>query len=115
MAPAPRPVTSPSPPPRARCPPALHSPFVAPPSVPSFTPTPGSTNGGTSVTITGTGFSGASAVHFGTTTAFSFHVTSATTITAVTRAHAAGTVTVSVTTAYGTGPSGSDFTFVAPP
>ena len=39
----------------------------------------------------------------------------ATTITAVTAAHAAGTVAVSVTTGYGTGTSATDFSFVAPP
>ena len=78
--------------------------FVAPPTVTSFTPTTGSTNGGTTVTITGTGFAGASSVKFGSTTAASYSVT-ATTITAVTAAHAAGTVAVSVTNGYGTGTS----------
>ena len=66
------------------------------------------------MTITGTGFAGASSVKFGSTTAASYSVT-ATTITAVTAAHAAGTVAVSVTTGYGTGTSASDFSFVAPP
>ena len=57
---------------------------------------------GTSVTITGTSFSGASAVSFGGTAAASFKVDSATSITAVSPAHASGTVDVTVTTPGGT-------------
>jgi uncharacterized membrane protein len=49
------------------------------------------------VEITGTGFSGATAVRFGTTSAASFKVNSASSITAVTP-KGSGTVDVTVTT-----------------
>ena len=89
--------------------------FVAPvPTITSFTPATGTTSGTTTVTITGTGLYGATAVKFGTTTAKSFTVTSPTTIKAVTKPHVAGTVTVKVTTAGGTATAGSDYKFVAP-
>ena len=65
---------------------------------PRFTPTSGTTAGGTTVTITGTNFTGATAVKFGATTATSYTVTTPRTIKAVTKAHAAGTVTITVTT-----------------
>ena len=89
--------------------------LVPPPSITGFTPTSGSTSGGTSVTINGAGFSGATSVKFGTTTASSFKVTSASRITAVTRAHAAGTVTISVTTPVATGTSSGTYRFAVPP
>jgi uncharacterized delta-60 repeat protein len=69
-----------------------------PPTVTSFTPTSGAT--GTTVTITGTNFTGASAVSFGGTAAASFNVVSATQITAVVGSGASGSV--SVTTPGGT-------------
>ena len=52
------------------------------PAVTSVSPSAGPTAGGTSVTITGTNFTGATAVQFGTTNATSFTVNSATSITA---------------------------------
>jgi hypothetical protein len=62
--------------------------------------------GGTPVTITGTGFTGASAVTFGATAATSFTVNSDTSITAVSPpgvpGYPTGLVTVAVTTPAGT-------------
>ncbi|HVX07592.1 IPT/TIG domain-containing protein [Humibacter sp.] len=87
--------------------------YVAAPTIQSLTPTEGPTAGGTSVTITGTGFTGASAVDFGGTPAASFTVDDATHITATTPAHSAGAVDVTVTTVGGTSGPGQ-FTFVAP-
>ncbi len=50
--------------------------YVAPPVISGLAPTSGLAAGGTSVVITGTGFSGATAVQFGGTTAASFVVNS---------------------------------------
>ncbi len=74
----------------------------ATPTVTSISPAAGPTAGGTSVTITGTNFTGATAVKFGTTDADSYTVDSATQITATAPAHAASTVDVTITTASGT-------------
>ena len=88
------------------------------PAVPTVTnvqPPEGSPSGGTPVTITGTSFSGATAVKFGTSTATSFTVNSETSITAVSP-EGAGTVDVTVTTPEGTSaPNQSDrFSYVIP-
>ncbi|MBP0644734.1 IPT/TIG domain-containing protein, partial [Mycobacterium tuberculosis] len=56
--------------------------YVAAPTVSSVNPTSGPGSGGTTVTITGTNFTGASAVAFGGTAAAGFSVVSATSITA---------------------------------
>ncbi len=72
------------------------------PTITSVAPTSGSAAGGQTVTIKGTGFTGATAVTFGTTAATSYTVVSAIKITAKTPAHAAGLVDVSVTTDGGT-------------
>jgi hypothetical protein len=91
--------------------------FVTPaPAVTSVSPASGSTAGGTSVTITGTNLTGATAVDFGTTAATGFTVDSETQITATSPAHAAGTVHVTVTTPGGTSATSpaDEFTFVTP-
>ena len=89
--------------------------YVAPaPTISSFSPTSGITTGGTTVTITGTNLTGATAVKFGSTAATSFTVSSATTIKAVTPAGAAGAVGVSVTTPGGTVTATGVFTYVVP-
>ena len=67
------------------------------PTVTGISPTYGSGAGGTSIAITGTSFTGATAVAFGTTPATSFTVNSATSITATAPAAAAVTVDVTVT------------------
>ena len=72
------------------------------PVVTVLNPTSGPTSGGTSVTITGTGFTRATAVKVGTTAATGFTVNSSTKITAKAPAHAAGVVDVRVTTPGGT-------------
>ena len=66
------------------------------PTVTSITPTRDS-GGGTSVTITGTGFVTGATVKLGGTAATSREVVSTTSITATTPAHAAGAVNVVVT------------------
>lgn len=84
------------------------------PTVTSISPTSGLIFGGTTTTITGTGFTGASSVTFGGLNAASFNVDSATTITAVTPAHAVGFVDVAITTAYGTATLTGGFEYRAP-
>ena len=59
-------------------------------TVTSLNTTSGSTAGGTSVTLTGTGFTGATGVSFGGVNAASFTVVNDTTITATTGAGSAG-------------------------
>jgi IPT/TIG domain len=75
--------------------------YLAAPAVLGISPSSGPSAGGTTVTITGTSFAGASSVAFGTTPAVSFSVVSSTTITAVSPP-GAGTVDVIVTTPSGT-------------
>ena len=79
-------------------------------TISSFTPT--SAGSSTTVTITGTNFTGATAVSFGGTAATSFTVVSATSITAVVASGTSGSV--SVTTPGGT-VSSPGFTFISPP
>ncbi len=74
------------------------------PTVTAISPATGPAAGGTSVTITGTNFTGASAVLFGPAAAASFTVNSDTSITAVSPVVAAGS-TVDVTVANASGAS----------
>jgi len=67
------------------------------PTVTSITPNTGSANGGTAVTIAGTGFLSGATVSFGGTAATGVTVVNGTSITATAPAHAAGAVTVTVT------------------
>ena len=91
--------------------------YVAAPTVTSLSVTSGAAAGGTTVTITGTGFTGATAVHFGGTAAAAFVVNSPTTISAVSPAVSAGTVDVTVTSPGGTSATSSadEFTYIAAP
>ena len=86
-----------------------------PPTVSAVRPATGPAEGGTTVTITGSGFTGATAVDFGATAA-SFIVASNTSIKAKSPAEAVGTVDVTVTTPDGTSAIGPDdkFTFTPP-
>ncbi|MGO9113900.1 MAG: IPT/TIG domain-containing protein [Thermoguttaceae bacterium] len=87
------------------------------PTVTGISPVSGYTTGGTSVTITGTGFAGETAVDFGTIAATSVIVNSATQITAISPAETAGSVDVTVTSFGGTSTTSSvdKFTYVVPP
>jgi hypothetical protein len=91
--------------------------FVPVPRVTGISVTRGPASGGTSITITGTGFTGVTAVGFGATAATTFTVSSGNSITVVSPAAPAGTADVTVTNAGGTsGTSTADqFTFIAPP
>lgn len=79
------------------------------------TPTFGSTEGGTSVTIIGTNFTGATSVTFGGIPATSFTVDSSTQITATVPAKAAGTVNVGGFKPDGSGIGTMLYTYVQPP
>jgi len=81
--------------------------YLPPPSITSFSPTSAGT--GQTVTITGTNFTGATAVSFGGTAATSFTVVSATSITAIVGSGSTGSV--SVTTANGSA-SRTGFTYI---
>jgi hypothetical protein len=84
------------------------------PIITKVTPRSGPPAGGTTVTITGLQMTTASKVMFGSIAATSFHVTSATRITAVDPPQAAGTVDVTVTSPRGTSVIGllDRFTYV---
>ncbi len=81
--------------------------FTYAPTVTGIAPTSGGTAGGTTVTITGTGFIGASSVQFGSSAASSYSVVSASSITAVSPTGSAGTVDVTVTSPAGTSTTGA--------
>ncbi|MFI5877353.1 IPT/TIG domain-containing protein [Streptomyces sp. NPDC051445] len=87
--------------------------YVATPTLTGLVPTTGPTSPGTVVTLTGTGFSTASAVRFGMS-AVGFTVVSDTQITATVPGGTAGAVTVTVTTEGGTS-TGLTYTRVAVP
>ncbi|MEV0033900.1 IPT/TIG domain-containing protein [Nocardia sp. NPDC050793] len=87
--------------------------YVPVPTLTSISPTSGPVTGGTTVTLTGTGFTGATAVFFGILPATSFTVNSDTQITAVAPI-GLGTVPVTVTTAGGTS-NGVLYTYVLLP
>jgi hypothetical protein len=89
--------------------------YVDAPTVTGISPTSGPTAGGTSVVITGTNLSGATAVKFGLTNATGYTVNSATQITA-TSPSGSGTVDLTVTNSGGTSATNSSdrFTYVAP-
>jgi hypothetical protein len=87
------------------------------PAVTSVNPTAGPLAGGTSVTVSGTGFTGATTVNFGVTAATAFTVDSDTQVTATAPAESSGTVDITVTTPGGTNPTGTSdhYAFVALP
>jgi hypothetical protein len=81
---------------------AIYTYKVPAPAITGIAPSSGPLAGGTSVTITGSGFTGATKVSFGAVAATSFNVVSATQITAVSPAQAAGSHYIVVT-----GPGGT--------
>ncbi len=90
------------------------APAPKPPDVTSIDPTSGSTAGGTAFTIKGTDFDGAFAPTFDGVAAPNYAVSgNGKQITGTTPAHAAGPVTVTVTTANGSDTVG--YTYVTPP
>jgi RHS repeat-associated protein len=78
-----------------------HFAYFLQPTVAKLSVGNGPTSGGTSLTITGTGLSGAKSVRFGTTSVKPTASTSST-VTVHAPAHAAGVLDVTVTTAHGT-------------
>jgi len=82
------------------------------PNVTLVTPDGGSTAGGTEVTITGTGFTGATSVTFDGLEATMIAITD-TSITVITPPHAAGPVSVLITTPAGTDPGNTFYTYSA--
>lgn len=75
--------------------------YVSGATLTAISPSSGTASGGVGVTLTGTGLTGATSVTFDGVPATSVNVVNATTITAVTPAHAAGVVDVVVTTPSG--------------
>lgn len=86
---------------------------VVPSTVTSINPSSGTASGGAGVTLTGTALTGATSVTFGGVPATAVNVVNATTITAVTPAHAVGTVHVVVTTPAGTAQLSNGYTYLA--
>jgi hypothetical protein len=87
------------------------------PLITNVDPSGGPVAGGTTVTITGSGFTGATSVMFGDTAASSFTVNSATSITAVAPSRPAGTVFIIITAPAGTSSPtvSSRYTYGNPP
>lgn len=77
------------------------------PAISGVNPNGGSTAGGNTVTLTGTGFYSRATVKFGTVSATSVVIVSPTKITVTAPAHTAGVVDVTVTTPGGTSPTTS--------
>jgi hypothetical protein len=78
----------------------------------SVNPSSGTTSGGTGVTLTGTGLSGATVVTFDGMNATSINVVNSSTVTAVTPSHAVGSVGVAITTPAGTATLSNGYTYI---
>jgi hypothetical protein len=90
--------------------------ITAPPTISSIAPTSGPSEGGTPVTIQGSGFvSGSTTVKIGGEDASSVEVLSETELTAVTPAHAAGGAEVAVSTPNGETAGGPTYEYLSPP
>lgn len=86
--------------------------YVAPPALTAISPKSGSTDGGTWVTLTGTGFTSDLSVTIGGVTCSQVTVLSATRATCVTGKHAAGKVDVRITTVGGSATMRSAYGYV---
>jgi len=89
--------------------------YIALPSVTSVSPAQGTTAGGQSITISGSGFTGVTGVNVGLASATGVTFVSDTQITATTPAGGAGAATVSVTTASGSSTTNGTYTYITPP
>ncbi|MDR3502850.1 MAG: IPT/TIG domain-containing protein, partial [Legionella sp.] len=83
------------------------------PELSSLTPTNGSTAGGTTITLSGSGFVAGTTVTLGGTSATDVHIIDATTLTAVTPAHASGIVDVVVNNGVGSATLSAAYTYLA--
>ncbi|STX88261.1 IPT/TIG domain-containing protein [Legionella feeleii] len=83
------------------------------PVITAINPTSGTTSGNTFVTLTGTGLSGTTSVTFDGLPATSINVISVTMVTAVTPAHAAGAIDVTLTTPAGNSTLPLGYTYLA--
>lgn len=89
--------------------------YVLAPIVSSISPTSGTANGGLSVIITGTNFTGATGVTIGGGTATGVTVVSPTSITCTTPSGSGGTASVQVTTPGGTSATNALYNFALTP
>ncbi|WBY00632.1 IPT/TIG domain-containing protein [Ramlibacter tataouinensis] len=95
----------------ARSPAGAPAPAPAAPTITAVPPGIGSTSGGDTVTLTGAGLSGATAVRLGTSLATGITVVSDTQLTLTAPPHSAGMVDVSVMTAHGIGTMAGAFSY----
>jgi hypothetical protein len=86
---------------------------IDPPTVTSISPINGPTDGGTSITITGTNLTGATGITVGGVACSAFSVISSTSATCTTPVGTVGTASVLVTTPGGTNPTNALFTYAA--
>ena len=93
---------------------ARQAAVAATPSVTSVSPSTGTTAGGDAITISGSGFAGATGASIGGSAVANFVVVNDSTITGTTPTGSAGAAAVSVTGPGGTGSLPSGFTFVTP-
>ena len=89
--------------------------YILAPTLTSLSPTSGLLTGGTPVILTGTNLTGVTTVTFGVTPATSVTAVSATSVSCVTPANAAGVATVFLTTPGGTAALTNGYTYMAAP
>lgn len=92
----------------------LYTYLPSPPAIAGISPNSGSTAGGTQVTISGTGFTGATNINIGGVPLTAINIKSDTAIIATTAAGTAGIASVSVTNSSGASAANKLFTYVAP-